>query len=97
MKVNNCAIPKLPTLRPSLPPNRQTVISPDYQREIEKIHSIKTVVDLESAKDVSEVIQNVPKERVCFPKPTQGQKTNLLPRTHQRVSFPLGHGLNHRK
>lgn len=50
-----------------------------------KIHTIKTVVNLEKGKDVSEVVQNVPK-------PREEQRTSMLPKPHQRVSFPLGRG-----
>ncbi|XP_071708502.1 transcription initiation factor TFIID subunit 9-like [Rutidosis leptorrhynchoides] len=85
LKVNKREFPELLTLRSLLPPNQDTLVSTELQREIEQSHSIRNVVDLEneSEKDEIEVVQMVLK-------PQDEQRNNLLPKTHQRVSFSLG-------
>ncbi|KAK1410380.1 hypothetical protein QVD17_36917 [Tagetes erecta] len=89
MKVNSKPIPKAPTCWPSLPPERDTLIASNYQVIIQKNQSSEADEEQEMENDVK-IVENAPKTGVCFPKTRQERRTNLLPGSRQRVSFPLG-------
>ncbi|KAI3794184.1 hypothetical protein L1987_36813 [Smallanthus sonchifolius] len=92
MKVNSKPIPMAPTCGPSVPPEQDTLIASHYQI---KIQSSEAVEEQEVENNVGKIRQNAPNKQIGFPKTPRQQRTNLLPGTRRRVSFPLG--LNRRR
>ncbi|KAI3798921.1 hypothetical protein L1987_34206 [Smallanthus sonchifolius] len=95
MKVNSKPIPMAPTCGPSLPPEQDTLIASNYQIKIRKNQSSEAVEEQEVENNVGKIMQDAPNKQIGFPKTPQQRRTNLLPGTRRRASFPLG--LNRRR
>ncbi|MFS7930248.1 putative transcription factor Hap3/NF-YB family [Helianthus anomalus] len=82
MKVNSKPIPR-PLIGPSLPPAWDTLIASSHLMKIQKNRPSEVVEEQEVEDNVGKSVDNAAKT-------SQEMRTNVLPGTRQRVSFPLG-------
>ncbi|XP_076946322.1 transcription initiation factor TFIID subunit 9-like [Bidens hawaiensis] len=96
MKVNSQPIPMPPVCGPSLPPEWDMLIGSNYRIRNQNNQSSGPVEEQEVGSNGVKIVENAPNKQVGFSGAQHERRTNnVLPRTRQQVSFPLG--LNRRR